>query len=195
MRTVKTRAKAASSLEPIWPTNAWLITWMPKVEALVNMAGAATIHISLLSSHTLLTSDNPSSSSSSSSSGEVFLSSFCFRSPSIFFLLFFFFPLWVFSVCVVCVLEKGSVSGRKIGRTAGLGLVISFELSGTNQSVEKQRTVTQLRSFHVPYGNKQIWLWLWQLREWIGMAVLAPCHFVMSRLGKFILKLNQKTCR
>ncbi|XXG50827.1 hypothetical protein AAC387_Pa02g4746 [Persea americana] len=49
--TVWTRAKAASSVAPIWPINAWLITVTPNVENLVNIAGPATIQSLLLSPH------------------------------------------------------------------------------------------------------------------------------------------------
>lgn len=59
--TVKTTERAASSVDPICPTNAWVITVTPNVENLVKIAGPATTHIFLLSIHSLFLNDDSSS--------------------------------------------------------------------------------------------------------------------------------------
>lgn len=130
-RTVKTSAKPASSFAPIWPINAWLITWIPQVEHLVDMAGAATTHIFLLSFHTLFTSDNSTSSSSSSdddadadadADGFSVLSNFCLGSPSIFHC----FGLWGclrdYATCWNLVMVKKCIYSREGG--VGLGHIM-----------------------------------------------------------------------
>ena len=68
MRTVETRAYAASSVEPMWPTKAWLMTVRPKEEKRVKIEGPATTHSFLFSSHARRPSDDDSSSTCCSSS-------------------------------------------------------------------------------------------------------------------------------